>query len=222
GRYGGDLEDGVWSLSGNILTIKILRSNYDTGGEGPMRRVRRPEIRKIRVSKRPSKPAPSGRTQRRHPHAPPTVAGLQRDKSLCPPEASLKPQKILPPAPKREEQVDLIQHQRFLGRLLALGCQQRRVAPADIDLRRRFAALAQAAQLVGGFVGRLARLGQGEEAVVVFAIGGNRGLHLAQGVQHLAVELRQRAGGIGFGGADPGAGAGAGEVPADQPGDAPA
>ena len=51
GRYGGDLEDGVWSLAGNILTIKILRSNYDTGGEGPMRRVRRPEIRKIRVSK---------------------------------------------------------------------------------------------------------------------------------------------------------------------------
>jgi hypothetical protein len=46
------MEDGVWSLSGDILTVKILRSNYDTGGEGPMRRLRRPDVRKIHVSKR--------------------------------------------------------------------------------------------------------------------------------------------------------------------------
>ncbi|WCT76597.1 hypothetical protein [Novosphingobium humi] len=52
GRYGGDMEDGVWSLSGDILTVKILRSNYDAGGEGPMRRLRQPEIRKIHVAKR--------------------------------------------------------------------------------------------------------------------------------------------------------------------------
>lgn len=51
GRYEGYFEEGVWTLSDDILTIKVLRSNYDTSGEGPMRRLRRPDVRKIHVLK---------------------------------------------------------------------------------------------------------------------------------------------------------------------------
>ena len=39
GDFAGEFDEGGWTLEGNRLTITVTQSNYDTGGEGPLKPV---------------------------------------------------------------------------------------------------------------------------------------------------------------------------------------
>lgn len=49
GKYAGLFEEGAWSVSRGVVTITVTRSNYASGGEGPMKRLSKPEVRRFTV-----------------------------------------------------------------------------------------------------------------------------------------------------------------------------
>ena len=47
GRYEALYQQGVWSVNGGTMTISVTRSNYASGGEGPMKRLSKPEVQHL-------------------------------------------------------------------------------------------------------------------------------------------------------------------------------
>jgi hypothetical protein len=49
GKYQGLFEEGMWHVARGVLTISVTRSNYSSGGEGPLRRLTTPEVRTFTI-----------------------------------------------------------------------------------------------------------------------------------------------------------------------------
>jgi hypothetical protein len=49
GRYEGLFEVGTWSMKNRVLTITVTLTNHATGGEGALKRLTKPEVRRFTV-----------------------------------------------------------------------------------------------------------------------------------------------------------------------------
>jgi hypothetical protein len=49
GVYSSLFEEGSWAVKNGVLTIRVTRSNADTGGEGAMRQLKPPQVRTMRL-----------------------------------------------------------------------------------------------------------------------------------------------------------------------------
>lgn len=49
GAYSSLFETGSWAVKNGVLTIRVTRSNADTGGEGRMKRLSPPRVRTLRL-----------------------------------------------------------------------------------------------------------------------------------------------------------------------------